>query len=60
MPRDHRAMTYILHGDRGSGSAPIEMALAEIGASVALREVPLATDAHLAAGNKVYDYVLAG
>ncbi|MBR0683766.1 glutathione S-transferase family protein [Roseomonas eburnea] len=42
-------MTYILHGDRGSGSAPIEMVLAEIGAAVELRPVPLATDAQLAA-----------
>jgi len=42
-------MTCILHGDRGSGSAPVEMALAEIGAPVELREVPLATDAQLAA-----------
>lgn len=42
-------MTYILYGDRGSGSAPVEMALAEIGAAVDLREVPLATDAQLAA-----------
>jgi GST-like protein len=42
-------MTYILHGDRGSGSAPVEMALAEIGAAVELRAVPLATDAQLAA-----------
>jgi GST-like protein len=41
-------MTYILYGDRGSGSAPVEMALAEIGAPVELREVPLATDAQLA------------
>ena len=41
-------MTYILHGDTGSGSAPVEMALAEIGAAVELRAVPLATDAQLA------------
>jgi GST-like protein len=42
-------MTYILYGDRGSGSAMIEMALAEIGAPVELRAVPLATEAQLAA-----------
>lgn len=42
-------MSYILYGDRGSGSGPVEMALAEIGAEVELREVPLATDAQLAA-----------
>lgn len=42
-------MTYVLYGDRGSGSAPVEMALAEIGAPVELRAVPLATDAQLAA-----------
>jgi GST-like protein len=41
-------MTYILYGDRGSGSAPVEMALAEIGASVELRPVPLEHDAQLA------------
>lgn len=41
-------MTYILYGDTGSGSAPVEMALAEIGAAVELRSVPLATDAQLA------------
>lgn len=43
------AMNYVLYGDRGSGSAPVEMALAEIGAPVELRAVPLATDAQLAA-----------
>ena len=42
-------MTYVLHGDRGSGSAPIEMALAEIGAPVELRAVPIASDAQLSA-----------
>jgi GST-like protein len=42
-------MTCILYGDRGSGSAPIEMVLAEIGAPVELRGVPLATDAQRAA-----------
>jgi GST-like protein len=41
-------MTYILYGDRGSGSAPVEMALAEIGAAVERREVPLETEAQLA------------
>jgi GST-like protein len=42
-------MTYILYGDAGSGSAPVEMALAEIGAPLELRPVPLASDAQLAA-----------
>ncbi len=42
-------MTYILYGDVGSGSSVVEMALAEIGTPVELREVPLATDAQLAA-----------
>lgn len=42
-------MTYVLHGDRGSGSAPVEMALAEIGAPVELRAVPLGSDAQLSA-----------
>ena len=41
-------MGYILYGDIGSGSGPVEMALAEIGAEVELRDVPLATDAQLA------------
>ncbi len=41
-------MTYILYGDRGSGSAPVEMALAEIGAPVELRDVPLEGDHQLA------------
>lgn len=40
---------YILYGDIGSGSAPVEMALAEIGAPVELRPVPLGADAQLAA-----------
>lgn len=40
-------MTYTLYGDIGSGSAPVEMILAEIGAPVALREVPLSADAQL-------------
>ncbi|SDB16719.1 glutathione S-transferase family protein [Belnapia rosea] len=41
-------MTYILYGDKGSGSAPVEMALAEIGAPVELRSVPLEGDHQLA------------
>ena len=41
-------MTYILYGDKGSGSAPVEMALAEIGAPVELRPVPLEGDHQLA------------
>lgn len=40
-------MTYTLYGDRGSGSAIIEMALAEIGAPVELRDVPLANESQL-------------
>jgi GST-like protein len=42
-------MGYVLHGDIGSGSAPVEMALAEIGAPVELREVPLDGDHQLRA-----------
>lgn len=42
-------MTYILYGDEGSGSGPVEMALAEIGAPVDLRSVPLQGDHQLAA-----------
>jgi GST-like protein len=42
-------MNYVLYGDRGSGSTPVEMALAEIGAPVELRPVPLERDAQLAA-----------
>jgi GST-like protein len=42
-------MRYILYGDAGSGSAPVEMALAEIGAEVDIRPVPLNHDAQLAA-----------
>ncbi|MGG5889151.1 glutathione S-transferase family protein [Falsiroseomonas sp. HC035] len=37
-------MKYILYGDKGSGSGPVEMALAEAGAEVELREVPLEGD----------------
>ncbi|HYF08523.1 MAG TPA: glutathione S-transferase family protein [Acetobacteraceae bacterium] len=40
-------MTYILYGDQGSGSAPVEMILAEISAPVELREVPLGSNAQL-------------
>lgn len=42
-------MTYILYGDIGSGSSTVEMALAEIGAPVELRDVPLSSDSQLAA-----------
>jgi GST-like protein len=38
---------YILYGDAGSGSATTEMILAEIGAPVELRDVPLDGDAQL-------------
>jgi len=38
-------MTCILYGDKGSGSAPVEMILAEIGAPFALRDVPLSDNA---------------
>lgn len=41
-------MGYILYGDTGSGSATVEMALAEIGAPVELRAVPLSAEAQLA------------
>lgn len=41
-------MTYTLHGDIGSGSSVVEMALAEIGAPVVLHEVPLSTHAQVA------------
>lgn len=34
-------MAYALYGDRGSGSAAVELALAEIGADVRLDDVPL-------------------
>jgi GST-like protein len=39
---------YILYGDRRSGSSTVEMALAEIGAPVTLRDVPLDGDHQLA------------
>ncbi|HEY4253252.1 MAG TPA: glutathione S-transferase family protein [Roseomonas sp.] len=42
-------MGYVLYGDAGSGSAPVEMALAEIGVPVELRAVPLGRQAQLAA-----------
>ncbi len=42
-------MGYVLHGDAGSGSAMIEMALAEAGQSVELRAVPLEGDHQLRA-----------
>jgi GST-like protein len=42
-------MGYILYGDAGSGSAPVEMALAEVGAAVELRAVPLEGDHQLRA-----------
>ena len=42
-------MGYILYGDAGSGSAPVEMALAEVGATVELRAVPLEGDHQLRA-----------
>lgn len=38
-------MGYVLYGDRRSGSATVELALAEIGAEVALEDVPLDTEA---------------
>jgi GST-like protein len=43
------SMTYILYGDIGSGSAPCEMALAEAGQAVELRDVPLEGDHQLKA-----------
>ena len=42
-------MGYILYGDRRSGSAMIELALAEIGAEAELRPVSIEGDAQLAA-----------
>ncbi len=42
-------MAYRLFGDKGSGSAAIELALAEAGAEVELCDVPLDTDAQRAA-----------
>ncbi|MBT8421594.1 MAG: glutathione S-transferase N-terminal domain-containing protein, partial [Gammaproteobacteria bacterium] len=41
-------MTYRLYGDIGSGSAIVEMALAEIGAEVELHDVPLHDNAQKA------------
>jgi len=42
-------MGYVLYGDAGSGSAMVEMALAEAGQAVALRAVPLEGDHQLRA-----------
>jgi GST-like protein len=42
-------MTHLLYGDTGSGSAMVEMALAEIGLPVELRGVPLEGDHQLRA-----------
>jgi len=42
-------MSYLLYGDQGSGSAPVEMVLAEIGAPFETRPVPLEGDHQLAA-----------
>lgn len=41
-------MPYLLYGDIGSGSATVEMALAEAGQAVELRAVPLEGDHQLA------------
>jgi len=49
LPAMNDARPYILFGDEGSGSGPVEMALAEIGAPVELRAVPLKGDHQLAA-----------
>lgn len=49
LAREAQGMTYILYGDLGSGSAVVEMALAEIGAPVELRDVPLEGDHQLQA-----------
>ena len=45
-------MTYVLYGDIGSGSAPIEMVLSEIGVPFELRDVPLSTNAQLSAEHR--------
>jgi GST-like protein len=42
-------MSYVLYGDRGSGSAMVEMALAEAGQTAELRTVPLEGDHQLRA-----------
>jgi GST-like protein len=47
--REAGGMEYVLYGDRRSGSATVELALAEIGAEAELRPVPLERDAQLAA-----------
>lgn len=49
LPSMTDARPYILFGDDGSGSGPVEMALAEIGAPMELRAVPLKGDHQLAA-----------
>lgn len=41
-------MTYVLYADRRSGSAPVEIALAEIGTDVELRPVSIDTGEQLA------------
>lgn len=43
-------MRYVLHGDIGSGSATVEMTLAEAGQAVEIRDVPLKGEHQLAAG----------
>ena len=40
-------MSYVLYGCDGCGSAPVEMALAEAGAAMELRDVPLEGDHQL-------------
>ncbi|MGH8222901.1 MAG: glutathione S-transferase family protein, partial [Woeseiaceae bacterium] len=42
-------MTYVLYSDPGSGGATVELALAEIGADIELRGVPLERDAQRSA-----------
>ena len=41
----HHRMSYVLYGDVGSGSSIIELALAELGVSAELRELPLDAEA---------------
>ena len=43
--KGHLDMTYILYGNRRSGSLAVEMALAEIGADYEVREIDLDTEA---------------
>lgn len=45
-------MTCILYGDKGSGSAPVEMVLTEIGAPFERRDVPLSANAQLSAEHR--------